>query len=213
MQRDDGELDEDPGPAPTADLPTAEREYLIPAKDAQGHSVPIHFRVPAQFLRMAQLVVGAQKYPFRTVSDLARFALVRVSRQLTVHAGIQTIMAQTDAIVEMLRDEDAHQTFVESFAKLQQIVERYLNQQEVSEARRLVGAVRNRINHMPRGDWHTRYEQELMKRFSRLMDGEVGGTGNGHGTGERGLTADLLAAGLGLGTDEDEGGGDGHDRR
>lgn len=178
---DDG-ADLDTGPAPG--LPTRERDYVIPAQDTHGTSVRLYCRAMPTIGRLVADVHASKKYPFRTQGDLIRWCIVTGVKTLVKGAGIQSVMAQSDAMIAALQDEEFQLQFKEFFVLLKRIVDQFMEQGAPGEARRCVTRARSNIEAMKDGYWKTKYATDLEGKYRQLLEAEGAGVsftgGNQH---------------------------------
>ncbi len=164
----DGEGTDDPGPI-AAPLPTNERAYIIPAQDGKGHHIRLYCRAMPAVGRLVHDVHASRKYPFRTMGDLMRYAIVKTVRELAMGAGIPSVMAQADAMIAVLQDEEFQIQFMEFFNYLKRVTDHYVEANAPGEARRVVAQARGQIQIMPPGYWQSRYQSELLGRYGKLL--------------------------------------------
>lgn len=178
---DEGEA-EDPGQS-AADiakgpkLPVSERDYIIPAQDTKGHHVRLYCRAMPQVGRLVADVHASKKFPFRTMGDLIRFCVVRQTALLASSAGIPSVVAQMDAQIALLRDEEYQLQFLDYFSSIKRVTDLYIDQNSAGEARRVVAQQRAALDNMPEGYWKTRYIAELMQKYGKLLDAKAVGAG------------------------------------
>lgn len=169
----DENADVDPGPG--AGLPGRERDYVIPAQDAHGRSVRLYCRAMPTSGRLLADVVASRKYPFRTIGDCIRWCISTGVKRLASGAGIESVMAQSDAILETLRDEEFQLQFKELFTIAKNVVESYIEAGAHEEARRVIANLRAKLDKMPEGYWKTRHTEYLLKQWGSLLTVEGGG--------------------------------------
>lgn len=166
----------DPGPALDA-LPTNEKDYIIPAQDAKGHSYRLYCRAMPAVSRLVADVVQSRKYPFRTQGDLIRYAIVHTVRRLAAGAGVNSVIAQADAMISVLQDEEFQLQFMDFFAHLRRVTDHYMASGSPGEARRVVAKMQASIANMEPGYWRERYELELINGWGTILDAQ--GTARG----------------------------------
>ncbi len=166
--------DDDLGPAASdvAGLPSRERDYIIPAKDTKGVSARAQCRVQPEIMRMIADIHQSHKYPFRVQGDLIRYCLVSGLRKLAGGAGIPSVMAQADIIMEHLRDEEYHLQFEENFRAMKRVVDKYMERGAPEKARELLSRIRGFIQQMPSDYWKRQYEADIVRKYGMLLDGE-----------------------------------------
>ena len=151
-------------------LPTRERDFLVPAKDAKGASARVWCRVTPEVTRLISDIIAARKFPFRLSGDLMRWAIVDAVKRLGEGAGIPSVLAQSDAIRAMLTDEEYHLDFAHNFSTLKRVTERYIERGAHGKAREVVLQFRDHIRGMPEGYWRDQYLAELGTRYNKLLD-------------------------------------------
>lgn len=168
----DYELDEvDFGPEADG-LPKNERDYIIPAADAKGQSARVQCRVQPSYMRLLSEVVQSKRYPFRVQGDALRWCVVTGLKKLAGGAGITSVIAQADMILEMLRDEEYQLQFTENFQAMKRVVDRYIERGAPGKARELLARIRQQIAMMPEGYWKEQYAEELSRKYGSLIDGD-----------------------------------------
>lgn len=158
----------DPGPIDT--LSANERDYIIPAQDAKGHHARLYCRTIPAVARMVADVHASRKYPFRTVGDLVRWCIVHGTKRLAAGAGINTVTAHADAMIAVFQDEEFQLQFMEFFGYMQRITNTYVEASAAGEARRVAALARAQIEAMPDGYWKDKYREELLRRYSTLLN-------------------------------------------
>jgi hypothetical protein len=185
---DDHDAEVDPGPVlpegqPGAwTLPKDEREYIIPAQDAKGHNVRLYCRAMPSVGRLVADVHASKKYPFRTMGDIIRWCVVNGAKRLAAGKGVPSVIAQVDAMIAVLQEDEFQLQFMEFFNLQRRVVDHYLEAKAAGEARRVVARSRAQIEAMEDGYWKTRYKEELLHRFGKLLDdGQTGSWDHGSG--------------------------------
>jgi hypothetical protein len=156
----------------TEDGKLTERHYRVPMKDNHGHTERITLRVHPGYLPIMNRIVQAEQYPFKTTSDLIRFAIDRVARDLERRAGIPSAFHQLDAMWDFLQREEANIRFLRDFETMARQIQE-LSAHPAEAAKMLAGA-KQYIDNMPEGFWRERYRQELLSRFGHLLRVQAG---------------------------------------
>lgn len=160
-----------------AEVPEDERQFLIPASDAKGHSERVYCRVQPAVLRLLEEVVGSRKYPFRTRGDALRYCVVSGLKKLAARkSGVPSVIAQAEVVLDILRDDEFQHQFATVFDRLREVVERYQSAGAHGEARRVVTQARANFDAMPDGYWKDRYLKELIDKYGLLLDGKTDNT-------------------------------------
>ena len=170
----DDDTPEDVGPAAyeLLGLPTRERDYIVPAADAQHQSVRVQCRVQPTYARLIADIHQSKKYPFRVQGDLIRFCIVTMVKRLAAGAGMTSTIAQADIILETLRDEEYQLQVAEVFSTVKRVIDRYLDRGATGKARELVAHIRGDIEKMTKQYWRGQYLEELERRYGSLLDGD-----------------------------------------
>lgn len=146
--------------------------FRIPASDTHGHSERLWFRAQPGHAQAISAIIQGKRFPYRTKGDLCRHALARHLKYLQSLADlpIKSTLQQTDAIIELLIDEEKTQEFMGVFDKLGERVASHLGNGGEGEARRLITNVQRIVDDMPDGYWRTKYEHELTQRYGHLLN-------------------------------------------
>ena len=152
------------------DVQLTDAEFRIPASDQSGHSERNWFNLQPGHHREIEIIVFGRQFPYRTPGDLIRHAVIRHLKWLDgiAQAPIQSVMAQTDAVIRVMQEEKYQQDFDELFEDLDKTVARHVKDGRIDSATRLVGDVKNRFLDMPPGEWQDRYLDEVEKRYGHL---------------------------------------------
>lgn len=150
-------------------------DFIIPAHDTKGHSERLWFRCQPGHDRMADVIVGSKRFPFRTKGDLIRWCLHVGLAKLEALEGGPSVNHQVDAIMVVVRDSMFQQEFQAMFESLQAAVNQHMVAGADGAARRLIAQVRAHIERMPKDDdWRERYLKELSGKFGHMLKGSGG---------------------------------------
>lgn len=160
------------------------REFLIPAKDMQGHSERVWaYLMPGHFMEM-QRVTSSKLWPYRTGADVIRHAIHRHLKWLSQLTPFPTVMHQVDAMLEILRDEAFMQDFSDVFGKAGEAIGRHIGQGQMELAMSLLDRLEQAIQDMPEGAWKKKYQGEFGQKFGSYRRGrELGQRRQGPGRG------------------------------
>lgn len=151
-------------------------EFIVPANDTKGHSVPIHFRAASSVDRAIKQVVASRRFPYITPSDLMRHAIVRHLEWLTEVADLP----QCRSMISMMKLEHDHirremeeATCTEHFTLVQQSVRELLSKPGGKrEAQRMVARALSVVRQMPEGFYRDQHLVRLEDEFGHLLDEE-----------------------------------------
>jgi hypothetical protein len=150
-------------------------DFLVPGQDQKGHSHRMQCRVMPAHFRALTRIYQDKHFPFRTLGDIMRWSIWRGIKELErmePDVEVQSIMAQADTIMAILREEQANIDFSSVFDTMVSTINQHLAAQATGEARRLTAIVKGQIEKMKEGYWRERYLSDLKSKFGHLLDGE-----------------------------------------
>lgn len=150
---------------------TDHSSFRVPATDTHGHSERLWFRAQPGHAQAISSIIQGKRFPYKTKGDLCRHALIRHLKYLQSLADlpIKSTLQQTDAIIELLQDEEKTMEFMGIFDKLGERIASHLGNGGEGEARRLISKVQQLIDDMPDGYWRDKYEHEIAMRYGHIM--------------------------------------------
>lgn len=145
-----------------------ENELIIPASDTKGHSERIWFRCQPGYVREAKIALAEGKLPWKSMGDLLRFALDQTVRWAVKAADCQkhSIMPQIDMINNLVRDELAQQSLIESFKDIEKTIP-----DSGPRSRHIANIVWKQIKAMPAGYWKDQYKIYFLSKYKSLIGG------------------------------------------
>lgn len=153
----------------------APEDFIIPGQDAQGNSVRVWCRIMPLLDRAVDILFASRKFPFKSKGDLIRWCIkVGVDRLDDMEPCVGSILAQAEAMMAALRDEQLNHSFVAVFETMASTVGAHVQAQAIGEARRVVTMMQSHIDRMEPGYWRDRYSRELDTRFGYLLRGAAG---------------------------------------
>lgn len=155
-------------------------EFLIPARDTNGHSNRTYFRISPTMERAVSVVLQNKELPYRTASDLMRHAVYRHLGWLhKIEPDMPThFQASLEAILEIVR-EDEHRSSMEGvFDTLGRRLEFHLDRGDMGEAYRLAALIRGQIRRIADCAWKERYLIRFNRQFRGISVGGSGGSGS-----------------------------------
>lgn len=150
-------------------------EFIIPANDGKGQSSMVQFRSAHQYQRAMQQVIASQKFPYATVSDLVRHAMVRHLDWLTEIVDLP----QTRQLVAMMHvvnrrllhnkmDREVHDYIDEFREDIRSLIE--TGPEGVSEARKRVAQTLADIQRADAGFYRDRFLARIQSEFGYLLE-------------------------------------------
>lgn len=154
--------------------PHAPESFIIPSRDSKGESVRIWTHIQPGFDRAIALAVNSRKFPFKTPGDVYRLAVYWCLKHLEELEPTLSVTGQVEAMLEVLRSEEAAVEFNEFLMRADAIIKRHMREGAHTEARRIVADLRQKVLAMPKGYWRTKYLDTLQEQFGHLIDGSKG---------------------------------------
>lgn len=153
-------------PFPVQGIPDDFREWIHSAVDNKGHDAKTNLRVQPAIARQINVIVKSGQFPYRTPGELMRHAIYNHLMWLaSINHNIPNVMAQVDAINEMLCDEAMLQEQAQVLGNLLGVVERHLTMGDVPSAQRTVEKAMTNIDRMPPGAWRDSYRERFTQAF------------------------------------------------
>lgn len=146
-----------------------ETEFVIPSQDTKGHSERFQFRIQPGHLREINEIMASKKFPFRTQGDLGRLAIKLTIDLLKSMEPMPSVLSQTDAIIELIRNEEYRLEFLAAFEMVSKAISQYISAGEQGQARKMVVMIGDKIKLMPKGYWRKKYSNELKQKFGYLL--------------------------------------------
>lgn len=153
--------------------------FIIPGQDQNGNSIRLWCRVVPMLDRAMDVIFASRKFPFKAKGDLMRWCIKRGVEQLEEMEPVQgSVMAQVEAMMSILRDEELNHSFLTLFQTMTATIGMHVQAQAIGEARRVIAIMKGQIQKMQDGYWRQRYLRELEEKFGHLMKGSGVGMGD-----------------------------------
>lgn len=161
----------------TADSPEEntipESEFRVPAHDDKGHSSRLNVRIHPTTSVLLQNILESKQFPFQNTHHIVRLFLKWGIERLENAIPIPNSMFhRTNAIFELLVEEEEQDRFIEVFEKLEKQIGAYLGKSKVKKARVLVQRVFQHVDLMPDGEWKDEYQKDMDEKFGYLLKTE-----------------------------------------
>lgn len=148
-------------------------EYHIPARDTNGHTDKIQFKVPPSLKALVYIIMESKVFPYPSIGYLFRDALVRHCNLLSLQpggdVGVGSTIHAINAMIEIVREDEFMEDFRTIFDKLEERVNEHLRRRNDKRARGLVVKTWGKIKQMEDEFWRGEYEKELRKRFGDML--------------------------------------------
>jgi hypothetical protein len=165
-------------------MPYNPRDFLVPATNPKSKQPPepMHFKAQQGHAHEVAKIICSKRFPYyETTSDVLRHALQRHLEYLhSLGAPINSEWLQTEAIIELVREQMMQQQFESYLTELETVVERSIQMGMKGEGRILVYKIVLLVGQMTDGKWRIRWERELRQRFKFLDDSIVSAEIIGH---------------------------------
>jgi len=162
-------------PSPDQDRLT-EWDFVVPAKDADGHSARFNRYIQPGHRRQITILRASGLFPYKSDGDVVRHLIKRgLDWLLSLYpdddrlAEMKSIGVQVDMIMELVKGEEFQQDFTRTFDAISPRVGEYVAEGQMEQARGLVVRMSNLIDAMPEGYWRNKYQDELNRRFGTLL--------------------------------------------
>ena len=151
--------------------PTYNREdFIVPAGDDRGHSSSLQARCTPAYFRRIDVVIHSRKFPFKTKSDVLRWAIhIGLKKLEELEPEIELDMASIEVVNRIILEKKEKIEFMESSRKLTETVNDFLARGVPEEAIRTLRDVLAKLPDIEEGYWRKWYEQEIKRRFGYLF--------------------------------------------
>lgn len=149
-------------------------EFRVPANDTQGHSSRVWARIQPGHDRQLDIVVTSKWFPYRSKGDVIRHAIKRHLDWLETLAPMPSTTKQVDAVLALMKEEEANEDFRLVFDSLGAKIAKMLTDGKIDRAKSLAAQVASNIDDMPDGYWRDQYKEELNRRFGYLLKNQGG---------------------------------------
>jgi hypothetical protein len=157
------------GATSTSPLPD-HAEFIVPATDGSKRPAEhVHFKMQPGHLREITNIIWSRYFPYKNPSDLLRHAVQRHLAWLrSLGVPMTSTWGQTDAIIELIREQQAQLQFTETLRRLEETTTAMAGLGERSEAKRLVAKIKIEVMKMPEGRWKQKWLKELKTKLGYL---------------------------------------------
>lgn len=153
-------------------------DFKVSASDAQGHGVPIQFRVPPGMDRQISEIISSKYFPYSTKGDLLRHALKSHLELLVSISPVRSFVQQIDAINTIVVEDEYQSSFLKSIDKLAIVVLDHQRAGREQQALSLIRRVRSQVETMPEDSvYRDLYLKELEARWGPMLRTSIGGFG------------------------------------
>lgn len=146
-------------------------EYMVPATDSRGHSVSLNTSVPPEMKRSLDVILGSQKFPFRTLADLVRYCVSTGSVALAKKANDghypRSFVVMNTWIAEM-SEEIAIMEMANRVTYLKKGLKDLVEKRHFDAAERILISIERSIAELDDPYWAPRIQKEVLKYKSWL---------------------------------------------
>ncbi len=144
-------------------------EFLTSGHDDHGQSVRLFFRCPPALERSLEVVRDSHLFPYSTLTDIIRHAVVRHMEWL--HHLESTMprhfLGGLSAINELCRDAEMITSMQGTFTKVDGLIQSYLASGDMVEAQRLLSTTRGQLSKLPDSRWKREFTEHFSRKYSR----------------------------------------------
>jgi hypothetical protein len=148
-------------------------EFLVGTQDGNGHSEKVWFRANPGYVMAGQELIQRKVFPYRTISDLYRHALVRQIRWLKELEPEQVSDLHHLNIIDQCNiEEEKMLAFASSIERTVATVNNLVNIGRRGRARSLLSKILNQVSMMD-SDWRDYYKEKIQP-LMYLLEGGAG---------------------------------------
>jgi hypothetical protein len=101
---------------------------------------------------------------------LLRFALREGLRKLEAMESIVSVTQRIDLVNTLMAEENAHHEFMQIFTHLDDTLAKYMGDQAIDQAIRLLAVTKHHFEQMPDGYWRDKYLQTMKDRYAKVLE-------------------------------------------
>lgn len=144
---------------------------VIPASDAQGHSVKMVFRCPPDYSRRVEEFAEHPNSPHKTRSDVLRYCLhYGLSDLQKIVPELDANLAELKVVNKVAQMVQERIRFVDSLEEAARALTELQNRGFVKEAQQAFEELLEAAAEMGESRWKGWYREELVKRFPHLNE-------------------------------------------
>jgi hypothetical protein len=145
-------------------------EFVIPARNHNGESETVSLVMQPGQYRQAQIFVQSRTFPYKTVGDLFRHAIMRHLQWLEEEEGRDiSMIAASDDINYVVRDDDFFRSMESVFHSMADKVQRHIDAGDHRDAQKLLTRIREKIEKLPDMGWRERFKRFYVHRFDGYL--------------------------------------------
>ena len=150
-----------------------ENEYVVASADQKNKSALVQFHAVPSQLRVAEIVLGQGKFPFKTTSDIFRFCLkYGIDHLLHVEPPASSLISYAIMETERLKDEIYLQEQAKPVEMLEYVVGGHLREGTAESEFQALGIVLTALERARRIKdkvWRERTVKVIEKKFDSLI--------------------------------------------
>lgn len=145
------------------------KDFLVPSSDTKGHSVNISLRISRNQARLIQEILAAKRFPYKTISDLARHAVFKHLHWLDeIEPELEVDLDYMDIPVEAAMEEQMHLSFLASVRTVETTINQMLNEDMRDAAKEMGRRILEKLDrHSSIDPWKKKLAKELRKKFKK----------------------------------------------
>jgi len=148
-----------------------ESEFRVPVSDDHGHTTRITLRVLPGHATAIHQVLESKWFSYTSTLQIYRHAIKRHLEWLATLAPIpNSIIHRTNAIMEIMYEEEQQEKFMDIIEGMSDRVGRLLGEGLVELAKECVNRTYSEIDQMPECLWKKRFIKKMNEKYGYLLN-------------------------------------------
>jgi len=148
-----------------------EAEFRVPVSDDHGHTTRITLRVLPGHATAIHQILESKWFSYTSTLQIYRHAIKRHLEWLATLAPIpNSIIHRTNAIMEIMYEEEQQEKFMEIIEGMSRQVGRLLGEGSVEQAKEYVNRTYQEIDKMPECLWKKQFIKKMNEKYGYLLN-------------------------------------------
>ena len=146
------------------------KEFIVPAANDSGSSMPVSFRYPPEYDRIIAKVLSSRRFPYVTRGDVFRHAIDRHLKYLLwISKDLPISMSHIDTMNESIKTQEDMLKYSRTIEGLHDTVNQLLGLGRQESAKELIASVWNQISLITDRHWKAYFEAKIRERYASLI--------------------------------------------